>query len=441
MNIFIRLVAIFFIFICTVVAWMILGTTVLVRTDDASSQGREKMLNNWGQEQQQYAPDFYYMEKVENKVVNPDVVEYDEYGNPVETYKIDPKTGKPIMSVTEVRTGLKPDSTTIKTDLKLDQRKVGLKWFSSYDVDFGAKYTVSNPTDEEQELIVDFGFPYSDATYRDFKFVFGGEEQTVPADLSAGITGRATVPAGETIELEIAYKSRGMDNWYYIMGEGVTNVKNLDVTITTDFEKIDFPENTISPTEKSQESGGWVCNWKSTDLISGYDIGVSTPKKMDPGPMAYKITFFAPFTLLFFFAVLFIVSTVTKNVPLHPMHFFFLACAFFAFHLLNAYMVDHINIHMSFAISAIVSLVLVFIYLSLVLKPLRALAYGTTSQLMFLVLFSYAWFLEGYTGLTITIGAVITLAVLMFATAKVKWDDKFNFDGKTKPKIPQAGEK
>ncbi len=440
MNTFIRLVAIFFIFICTVVAWMILGTTVLVRTEDANTEGKLKMYNNWGQEQRQYAPAFYYMEKVEKKVIDPDVVEYDEYGNPIETYKIDPKTGKPIMSVTEVAKDLKPDATTLITDLKLDQRKVGLKWFSSYDLDFAAKYTVSNPTEEEQELVVQFDFPSSDATYRDFKFVFGGEAQDVPADLSAGITGKATVPAGESVELEVAYKSRGMDNWYYILGDGVTNVKNLNVTVTTDFEKIDFPENTISPTEKTQEDGGWVCNWKSTDLISGSDIGVSTPRKMDPGPMATKITFFAPITLLFFFAVLFIVSTVTKNVPLHPMHFFFLACAFFAFHLLNSYLVDHVNIHIAFAISAAVSVVLVFIYLALVLKPLRALAYGTTSQLMFLVLFSYAWFLEGYTGLTITIGAIITLAVLMITTAKVKWDEKFNLDGKEKPRIPQTGE-
>ena len=40
---------------------------------------------------------------------------------------------------------------------------------------------------------------------------------------------------------------------------------------------------------------------------------------------------------------------------------------------------------------------------------------------MFLVLFSYAFFFEGYTGLTVTIGAIVTLFVLMQLTVKVDW--------------------
>ena len=44
---------------------------------------------------------------------------------------------------------------------------------------------------------------------------------------------------------------------------------------------------------------------------------------------------------------------------------------------------------------------------------------------MFLVLFSYAFFFEGYTGLTVTVGAVITLFVLMQLTARVDWSVVF----------------
>jgi len=42
---------------------------------------------------------------------------------------------------------------------------------------------------------------------------------------------------------------------------------------------------------------------------------------------------------------------------------------------------------------------------------------------VFLVLFSYAFFFEGYTGLTVTVGAVITLFDLMQMTGRVKWDE------------------
>ena len=50
-----------------------------------------------------------------------------------------------------------------------------------------------------------------------------------------------------------------------------------------------------------------------------------------------------------------------------------------------------------------------------------ALLQAGVAQLVFLVLFSYAFFFEGYTGLAVTIGAVITLFVLMQKTARVDW--------------------
>ena len=44
---------------------------------------------------------------------------------------------------------------------------------------------------------------------------------------------------------------------------------------------------------------------------------------------------------------------------------------------------------------------------------------------MFLVLFSYAFFFDGYTGLTVTVGAILTLFVLMQLTARVDWNQAF----------------
>ena len=41
------------------------------------------------------------------------------------------------------------------------------------------------------------------------------------------------------------------------------------------------------------------------------------------------------------------------------------------------------------------------------------------------MLFSYAFFFEGYTGLTVTVGAILTLFVMMQATARVDWGAVF----------------
>ena len=148
------------------------------------------------------------------------------------------------------------------------------------------------------------------------------------------------------------------------------------------------------------------------------------PEKLNPGPFAARVTFFAPVSLLFFLAVMVMVG-MTSGTSLHPMHYWFIAAAFFAFHLLLAYLVDHVTVHVAFAAAAAVSLFLVVSYLRLVTGMRHALLGAGSAQLVFLVLFSYAFFFEGFTGLTITVGAILTLFVLMQMTAHVSWDEIF----------------
>ncbi len=106
------------------------------------------------------------------------------------------------------------------------------------------------------------------------------------------------------------------------------------------------------------------------------------------------------------------------------MNYFFLAAGCFAFQLLFAYSVDLIPLHLAFAISAAVSLALVSGYLYAVAgRTFGALA--AVAQFTYMVLFSYSFFFEGLTGLTITIGAIATLAILMVTTARINWATKF----------------
>jgi inner membrane protein involved in colicin E2 resistance len=115
------------------------------------------------------------------------------------------------------------------------------------------------------------------------------------------------------------------------------------------------------------------------------------------------------------------------------MNYFFLAAAFFAFHLLLAYLVDHISIHLAFAICSAVSLFLVWSYLRIVVGPRFAALEAGLSQLIYLIGFSYAFFFKGLTGLTVTIGAIVTLFVVMQMTARIRWAEKFNSKLASKP--------
>jgi inner membrane protein involved in colicin E2 resistance len=120
---------------------------------------------------------------------------------------------------------------------------------------------------------------------------------------------------------------------------------------------------------------------------------------------------------------------------MHPMNYFFLAAAFFAFHLLNAYLVDHININAAFLLSSAVSIALVTTYLRLVTGSRFAFREAALGQFVYLVLFSYAFFFRGFTGLAITIGAIATLFIAMQATGRIRWSERFTKETVARPTL------
>jgi inner membrane protein involved in colicin E2 resistance len=192
----------------------------------------------------------------------------------------------------------------------------------------------------------------------------------------------------------------------------------------TNFRDIDFAADTLSPTAKLLVPEGWELTWQYSNLVSGFQIGMTMPEKLQPGPLAGEISYAAPVSLFFFFFLMFILTTM-RNIDLHPMNYFFLATAFFAFHLLLAYLVDHISIHAAMVIASLVSVALVVSYLRLVVGMRFAALEAGTAQLIYLVLFSYAFFWRGFTGLAITVIAIITLFVIMQTTGRIRWSERF----------------
>ena len=120
-----------------------------------------------------------------------------------------------------------------------------------------------------------------------------------------------------------------------------------------------------------------------------------------------------------------LIITTVRGIELHPMNYFFLAAAFFSFHLLLAYLADHVSIHAAFVIASAVSVFLVVSYLRLAIGLTFAFREAALAQLLFLVLFSYAFFFQGFTGLAITVGSIVTLFVTMQMTARIRWAQAF----------------
>ena len=207
------------------------------------------------------------------------------------------------------------------------------------------------------------------------------------------------------------------------VSKSTNRIRNFHLAMTTDFSEFDFPAGTGSPTERARTANGWNFTWSYPDVINAQPIAMAMPSVANPGPVASRISFFAPVSLLFFFAVLVLMGMVW-GISLHPMNYFFLAAGCFAFQLLFAYLVDLIPLPVAFVISAVVSLAPLCGYLFAAVGR-RFAQLAAAAQFAYMILFSYSFFFEGLTGLTIAIGAIVTLALLMATTAKMNWADKF----------------
>jgi len=416
-----RISAIIFIFICTAVSWAILGATIFQRTYSLDSTSERSVASTWGAPQNQVPPSASFSELVPKKEVTTE-------------------NGKKIERVTQdlVIRPLPLESSHLKVDLNLEHRQKGLLWYSTYKVGFDGAYAFRNVSEKDQIVTFSLNFPTTQAIYDDLVFTID-DAPLVSTNAQNGVSGSVRVAAGKVATLKVAYKSQGLNDWHYSFGGSQVNtvsgappaprgdisqVRDFSLQMTTNFKDIDFPDNTLSPTEKAETANGWNLNWNYKNLVSGYQIAMTMPEKLQPGPLAGRISFFAPVSLFFFFFLMLIITTM-RGIELHPMNYFFLAAAFFSFHLLLAYLVDHVSIHMAFGISSAVSIFLVVSYLRLVVGTRFATREAALAQFIYLVAFSYAFFLKGFTGLAVTIGSIITLFVVMQVTGKIRWKEKF----------------
>ncbi|HMD15500.1 MAG TPA: inner membrane CreD family protein [Terriglobales bacterium] len=408
-----HIAALVFIFVCTSIAWIILGSTIMERTNNSGNQLRGRVASTWGSEQEQIPPTatFAWYETVATTTT---------------------ENGKTVIHYNQVerKSNLQLDSTRVKVDLDLNHRQKGLLWYSTYAVDFDGDYSFHNNATVPGTVTLRLPFPAQRAVYDGLAMTFNGQPVTTSIDDTGAASKLAPAP-GQTALLHVAYRSHGMDRWRYKLAEGVAQVHDFSLVMHTNFKGIDFADDTLSPTAKKETADGWELDWRYSDLVSGFQIGMEMPEKLQPGPLAGEISYFAPVSLFFFFFLMFIITTL-RGIDLHPMNYFFLAAAFFAFHLLLAYLVDHISIHAAMAISSVVSIFLVVSYLRLVAGIRFAALEAGTAQLIYLVVFSYAFFWKGFTGLTITVISVITLFIVMQTTGKIRWSDKFA----RRPEVP-----
>ncbi len=422
-----RLFAIAFIIVCTGVGWFILGASVAIRTGESDQRLAHEVEQLWGGQHNQQSP-LVFFERT-RLVSDPAPAPTAQSPNPT------PPAPRTIVE----RIPVPLLSSRVEAALALDQRRKGLLWYDTYRIDFRGRYRLTRTDPAAPEVVVQFNFPSNQALYDAFVMKVDGVEERLQGDISQGITARVPLALGETADLEVSYRSRGLGTWSYLFAaEGIGQVRDFEMQVTTDCDGVDFPPGSIAPSTRDRAGHGLKLGWKFDTLVAGKRIGVDLPHRLNPGPVAARIIFFAPVALLFFVSAL-VVMGIRGGYSLHPMHYAFLSAAFFAFHLLLAYLVDHLDINLSFLIAGAASVFLVVTYLARVAGAGNLLVRAAGAQVVYLLMFSYAFFFEGYSGLTVTVGSVLTLFIVMQATASLDWFEVFGGAKKAGDSGPGGG--
>ncbi len=143
-----QILALGFIFVCTSIAWVILGATIFSRTYSSNEQLQGHVDSTWGTSQQQSPPTAaYFLNEVENSTTI--------------------ENGKLVVHSQTVhrQTFLPVEASRVHVNLHLTPRQKGLLWYSTYAVDFAGEYAFRNNTAKAQTIDFRLKFPAQKAIY------------------------------------------------------------------------------------------------------------------------------------------------------------------------------------------------------------------------------------------------------------------------------------
>lgn len=418
-----RLVALVMILAICSAAWLGLAGVMAFRSEIQEDRLRGAVASLWGESQVQDAPTltFSWLVPVEKT---------ETLRDPEGRVLMDPDGRARTRTVTVMETRSREvmlDSSAIDVGLSLDARRKGLLWYALYDVDFAGSWSYTHDAAEPGTLDVSLRFPGSSGVYDGFRFILDGTDVADEVAPSAGVASvRRPIAPGQTVEFDIGYRSRGKDQWTYRPTSGSAGqIKDFSLAMKTDFTDIDYPAYTMSPSSREQVGDGWGLTWQFERLVTGDGMGMVMPQRVQPGPLAAAMSMSAPISLGLFMVWIYVLGLL-RGIDVHPVNHMFIAAAFFSFHLLFGYSADHLPVEAAFALSSVVSVVLVVSYLRLVVGPRFAFVEAGLAQLLYLVGFSLAHFFEGFTGLTVTVLGILTLFALMMLTGRIRWSDVFS---------------
>jgi len=206
-------------------------------------------------------------------------------------------------------------SADVEIKLKNNPRRLGNANYAGYDDVWRLKYVVSNASEWSTKAHMSFPLPAKNGLFDEMLLRVNGKDALgcSKSDQNA-IRWDVTMPPGTTADVEIGYRSRGLEHLRYIPRR-MSQTGHYRVSMTVDGippDKLDYPIGSMPPAENLTDTSGmpYTLTWKLDNALTSYDIGIKLPVAAQPEYHFSRLLAEAPVGLV----LLFILITVPRVI-------------------------------------------------------------------------------------------------------------------------------
>jgi inner membrane protein len=347
---------------------------------------------------------------------------------------------------------LLPEDFKVKGDLKSENRHRGSFDVTVYTADLNidgsfkipslSDYTEAKYNLNKAEVLISLS-DFRGLT-ENIVFHLNGKDYTMSSDKDGemGSVLRCSVPVAElmgdsAVDYSVRMPLKGSESIMFLPIGNSTSVELTSNCVTPSFQ------GNFLPVERTVSDSGFTATWKVLALNRDFAQSVTSWSKYVSGNahsvcyddnefgvimrvpvMQYQQTTrtvkYAYLFIFLTFATVFFVE-YRRQTPIHPVQYLLIGVALLVFYTLLLSFSEHIPFFWSYVIATLMTITLITVYLAGILK-IRKTALMVGGLLLTLYIFIYVLLqLETYALLFGSLGIFVILAVLMYASQRVKW--------------------
>ena len=210
-------------------------------------------------------------------------------------------------------------SADVDIELKNNPRTLGNANYAGYNDSWKLKYVVKNRSKWATTAHMSFPLPCESGLFDEMVLKVAGENALDVAKTSNGaIVWSVEMAAGDEVDVEVSYKSRGLEHLRYIP-KRMSQTGHYRVSMTIHgvaSDKLDYPIGSMPAGEElsSIDTDPYTLTWKLDNALTSYDIGIKLPVAEQPNYYFAKLLHDAPIGLV----LLVIMLTVPRILLARP---------------------------------------------------------------------------------------------------------------------------